>query len=186
MNRFYQYIFFVALLCIPALGDASAGKKKANSPPITISLPAPTLRQTLRRILPLPIALNEKKSKFQGTISLDSISRLEIGKNMISVSGQLSGRNMVMEAQVGSQSIQIKLGQLVLPVTCELSLSFDPASRMLLLFPRFQKTSHNKADDSVVSLLNSLSKEYAVPLDGLAPLIWQLGEESVYLYLKLI
>ncbi len=184
MNRLLPYLVLISLLCTLVFSEpATAGK--AGSKPITITLPATTLHKTLSDMLPLPIELKKKNSKFQGTVVIDSISRLAVAKNRISVSGRLTGRKLMMQAKVGNQTIQIKLGKLVLPVTCDLALRFAPAKKTLFLFPKFQQPADSKsnADQTVVSLLNSLSREYPLPLDELTPLVWDMGSKQVSLYL---
>ena len=187
MNRLVlQYAVFFCLVCIlifPFLSGAAEPRKIVKKQPITITLPASTLHETLIDMLPLPIELKRKNSKFQGPVVIDSISRLAIDENRISVSGRLIGRKLAMQAKVGSQTIQIKLGKLVLPVTCDIALRFDAAKKILFLFPKFKKTSGSKSnsDQTIVSLLNSLSREYPVRLDELTPLLWDIGTESVYL-----
>ena len=198
-------IVLLLLACAPALAAAAPDQPtvQALSPsrhttkvrpnaarppkaqPVLIVLPEDALFQALSGILPLPIE-HDVSEQFKGEITVDSISSLTIDKGRIIVSGQLSGRNMSMNASVGNQSIQVRLGSLVLPVICETALRFDQARQLLVVTPRFQRAGHSggDADEALLALLNSLSKEYLVPLRNLTPFSGQIGSSTVQLRLQ--
>ncbi|MCI5140856.1 MAG: hypothetical protein D3909_03830 [Candidatus Electrothrix sp. ATG1] len=181
--RYPQYIFFL-LLCAFHLSTAPA--KAGQTPPLTLTLPLPTLHQALNDLLPLPIEQSKKNDHFQGTFVVNSISRLAAKQNSIALQGQLSGRNMAVNAQVGGQTIQIKLGEMVLPVRCDIALRYDPQRKKLLLRPTFynQALQHDPASASLGPLLDGLKKEYTLPLDKLDPLTGKLGLIPIYIQLE--
>lgn len=158
---------------------------RAKLQPVTVILPAPALQYTLSSILPLPIE-HDASEQFKGEVTIDSISSLTIDGGRITVSGQLSGRNMTMNASVGNQNIQVKLGQLVLPVICDVDLRFDAARQILLLTPRFQRAAGggSDSDEALLALLNGLSKQYEVPLHNFMPLTGQIGASTVRLRME--
>ncbi|MGX9728083.1 MAG: hypothetical protein ACTFAK_12430 [Candidatus Electronema sp. VV] len=196
---------FLLLVCAPALASeapeqpaaqAKTPSKQAikirpkaarqtKTQPVLVVLPEDALFQTLSGLLPLPIE-HDASEQFKGEITVDSISSLTVDNGRIIVSGQLSGRNMSMNANVGGQSIQVRLGSLVLPVICETALRFDEARQLLFVTPRFQRAGQGggDADEALLALLNSLSKEYAVPLRNLTPLSGQIGSRTVQLRLQ--
>jgi hypothetical protein len=201
-------VLFLLLACAPALASAAPDQPaaKAQTPskqaakarpapktarqpktqPVLVVLPEEALFQTLSGLLPLPIE-HEASEQFKGEITVDEISSLSVNKGRIIVSGQLSGRNMSMNANVGGQSIQVRLGSLVLPVVCEATLRFDQARQLLFVTPRFQRAAGQgggDTDEALLALLNSLSKEYAVPLRNLAPLSAQIGSSTVQLRMQ--
>ncbi|WP_417909288.1 hypothetical protein [Candidatus Electronema sp. PJ] len=163
----------------------SKSSDRPKIPPVMVILPAPALQQTLSSILPLPIEHNASE-QFRGEITLDSISSLTVDGGRIRIIGQLSGRNMTMNASVGNQNIQVKLGSLVLPVVCDVDLRFDPARQMLLLTPHFQRStrSGSDSDEALLALLNSLSKQYEVPLHNFMPLTGEIGSNTVRLRME--
>ncbi len=169
----------------PAAAPAQSKPSKQKLSPVTVILPAPALQQALSSLLPLPIDHNVSE-QFQGEITIDSINSLSIDGGRISISGLLSGRNMRMNAHVGNQDIQVKLGQLALPVLCDTELRFDPARQLLLLTPRFQRAAQSggDSDEALLALLNSLSKEYEVPLRNFLPLTGELGATTVRLRME--
>jgi len=163
-----------AFLCTaqPALAE--------KSQPVTITLPASALYQTIHKLLPLPIAQNSRQ--FQGTITLDSINKLAIHKNRVSVQGVVSGKNMRVNTNIGGQAIQLKLGKLVLPVTCDIFLRFDRKTKTLFLTPKFQNPTHGHSNSAktLLPMLNGLSnKEYPVQLGNMSPFQTKIGTKTV-------
>jgi hypothetical protein len=154
----------------------------AENAPVTITLPASALHQTIVDMLPLPLEQNGKT--FQGTISVDSISKLTINNDLISVQGQVTGRDLQLTTNIGGQDIKLKLGKLSLPVTCDISMRFDPAKKTLFLTPRFQQPTHGTSNSAktLLPLLNSLgNREYPVKLDKISPFKAKIGSKTVSL-----
>lgn len=182
ISRHRQYISLL-LLCAFFLitGPAKAGE----TPPISLTLPLATLHQALNSLLPLPIEQHKKNRNLRGTIVIDSISRLAMKQNVIILQGQLSGKNMKVNAQVAGQTIQIKLGQMVLPINCDIALRYDRQKKTLFLRPTFynQARQQDPAAAALAPMLDSLSKEYALPLDKLDPLTGKLGVTPIFVQL---
>ena len=184
----HSLFFFALCACILITGitgciDPSyAGK----TPPISLTLPIATLHQNMNNLLPLPLELQKKNRNFQGSFRVDSISRLRLKKNVIAVQGQLSGKNMAVNAKVGGQTIQIKLGEVVLPVSCDIALRYDKQRKTLFLKPTFYKQTRKQdpAAASLGPLLDNLSKEYALPLNKWAPLAGNLGKTPIFVQLE--
>ena len=172
------FILCTAVLCLPLSVQAAADT------PVTITLPASALHKTISDMLPLP--LEQTGSSFQGTITVDSISKLEIHNNLVSVQGQVSGKDMQLTTNIGGQDIKLKLGKLVLPVTCDIALRYDPIKKTLFLTPKFQNPTHGTSNSAktLLPLLNSLgNKEYPVKLDKISPFNAKIGEKTVSLRL---
>ncbi|MCI5160063.1 MAG: hypothetical protein D3906_16890 [Candidatus Electrothrix sp. AUS1_2] len=170
-------------VCLPLTVPAKAGQVQ----PVTLTLPVATLHQALTSLLPLPIEQHKQSRNFQGTFVVDSISRLTVkSNNVVALQGQLSGRNMAVNARVGNQSIQIKLGQVVLPVSCDIALRYDQQRRILILRPDFshQTLQQDPTAASLGPLLDSLSKDYTLPLDNLDPLLGSLGATPIFVELE--
>jgi hypothetical protein len=182
ISRHRQYISLL-LLCTFFLITVPA--KAGETPPISLTLPLATLHQALNSLLPLPIEQHKKNRNLQGTIVIDSISRLAVKQNVIILQGQLSGKNMKVNAQVAGQTIQIKLGQMVLPINCDIGLRYDRQKKTLFLRPTFynQARQQDPAAVALAPMLESLSKEYALPLDTLDPLTGKLGVTPIFVQL---
>jgi len=181
--RHRQYIF---LLFLCAFFLITVPAKAGRTPPISLALPLATLHQALSSLLPLPIEQQKRNSNFRGTFVVDSISRLAVKQNnVITLKGQLSGRNMAVNAQVGGQTIQIKLGQMVLPISCDIALRYDRQRKILFLRPTFhhQAQQQDPAAAALAPLLDSLNKEYALPLNTLDPLTGKIGITPIFVQL---
>ncbi|MCI5138565.1 MAG: hypothetical protein D3922_09165 [Candidatus Electrothrix sp. AR1] len=180
--RHRQYIF---LLFLCAFFLITVPAKAGQTPPISLTLPIATLHQALSSLLPLPIKQQKKNRNFRGSFVLDSISRLVMKKNAIFFQGQISGRNMTVNAQVAGQTIQIKLGQVVLPISCDIALRYDQKRKTLFLRPTFhhQAQQQDPAAAALAPLLDGLNKEFALPLDSLDPLIGKLGVTPIFIQL---
>jgi hypothetical protein len=201
MTFFLRISLLLLLAALPALSQAAPEKivqsaantarpravKRPKVQPVTVVLPAAALHQTLSSLLPLPVEeIDAAGRRFQGSITIDSISSLSVEQGRIVLAGQLSGRDLSMNASVGSQNIHIRLGSLALPVICEVALRFDRSRQFLLLTPMFKRTSsgRNEAEEGLMALLNNLSKEYQVPLRNLLPLSGMIGSKQVRLRME--
>ena len=178
MTMYTRYFFLFFFLCTVTL---TAGTVEATqSLPVTITLPAAALHQAINDILPLPLEQNGKQ--FQGTITVDSISKLAINDNLISLQGQVSGSDLQLTTNIGGQDIKLKLGKLVLPVTCDISLRYDAKKKTLFLTPRFQNPTHGTSNSAktLLPLLNALgNREYPVPLDTINAFKAKIGSKNV-------
>lgn len=133
----------------------------------TFILPAPALHQTLQKNLPL--ILQPQSSSFKGTVSIESIDRLNIHDEMISLHGVISGKDMTISPTIAGQAIKITLGQITLPFSCDLLLRFDHNSGQLFITPRFTASESEKSNtQALLPLLTALSnREYPVDLTEL-------------------
>lgn len=200
MTRLLRSAALLCLVSCPALAaapknpppaaqaarPAAAAKKPKNQvQPVTVVLPESAILQTLSSLLPLPLE-HSAGQQLKGSITVDSIDRLRVDGGRIIVSGLLSGRNLSMNADVGGQSIQIRLGSLSLPTVCELTVRFDPARQLLLLTPRFQRSAQGggDADEPLLALLNSLSKQHEVPLRNFMPVSGEIGSVKAHLRME--
>ncbi len=179
--RLFSLFLFTALVLLQT-GNTSAAK---GVQPVTIILPESALLHTIRGMLPLPLEQFDTTKQFQGTIVIDSISKLAIKDNMIALQGQITGKNMEVTTNIGGQNIKLKLGKLVLPITCDILLRFDAKTKKLFLTPQFQNPTHGNSNSvkTLLPMLNGLSKEYPVKLDQLTPFMGKVGNKPVALHL---
>lgn len=189
LPRHRQYIFLLALcVCILITGRTGSAQPLSDdqTPPLSLTLPIATLHQALSSLLPLTLHQQKRNQNFQGTFVIDSMSKLAIKNNVIFIQGKLSGRNMVVNAHVGDKTIQIKLGQMTLPVSCDITLRFEEQTKTLFLKPKFYKQArkHDPAAASLGPLLDSISREYPLPLDELDPLVGHLGVTPIFVQLE--
>jgi hypothetical protein len=139
----------VALCLLPLAARGAAGGPQTKN--IVITLPAETVLTSLQKVLPLDIPSQSRQ--LQGDIILESLDRLAIHDNIITVRGVLSGRNLMVTTRLAGQDIQLRVGEVHLPMTCDLQTRFDPGKKKLYVTPRFTDTAQNGGN----------------PEDGLAP-----------------
>ncbi|MCL2340576.1 MAG: hypothetical protein FWC49_02610 [Proteobacteria bacterium] len=164
------------LLCpLPVIAAGNGNQKD-----IVLTLPAETVLASLQKTLPLDIP--SRSRQLQGDITVESVDRLVIRDNVISVHGILSGKNLVVTTNLGGQDLQLRLGEVRLPIACDLRTRFDPVRRKLFVTPRFKDAAHDPANsqDSLASLLGALDgREYAVDLDTLKTIDLKVGSRSI-------
>jgi hypothetical protein len=165
------------LLPFPATGGNGDSKIQKN---IVLTLPAETVLTSLQKVLPLDIPSQSRQ--LQGDIILESLDRLVIHDNIITVHGVLSGRNLVVVTQFAGQDLQLRVGEVHLPLTCDLQTRFDPAQRKLFVTPRFTDTAQHASNpqDSLTPLLGALGgREYPIDLDALQMINIKVGGKSI-------
>ncbi|MCL2458013.1 MAG: hypothetical protein FWF31_04035 [Desulfobulbus sp.] len=147
---------------------------------IVLTLPAETVLASLQKALPLDIPSQSRQ--LQGNITVESVDQLAIRNNLISVRGTLSGKNLVVNTNLAGQDLQIRVGEVRLPVACDLRTRFDPVKRKLFVTPQFKDTAQDQgnAQDAQSSLLGALGgREYAVDLDALETINLKVGSRSI-------
>lgn len=168
-NITFCYFIFLFLLFSSAVQAANRD--------VVLTLPAETVHAALKKILPL--AIPTQSSTVQGQLILESLERLTIRNNVISVQGVLGGKNMTVNAMVANKPIRVQLGELRLPVTCDLLTRFDRQTRQLYISPRFSEGGSGQ-DAGLGSLLDGLAgREYPIELDALKRLDFEIGTRVI-------
>jgi len=168
----------LALLALPPSLPAAVGAQSQKN--IVLTLPAETVLTSLQKALPLDVPSQSRQ--LQGDITLESMDRLSIRDNVISVRGVLSGRNLVVTTRLAGQELQVRVGQVRLPMTCDLQLRFDPAKGKLYVTPRFADAAQdgNNPEDALAPLLGALEgREHQVDLDALEMINIKVGAKSI-------
>jgi len=168
----------LALLFLPFSLPAAVGVQSPKN--IVLTLPAETVLTSLQKALPLDVPSQSRQ--LQGDITLESMDRLVIHDNIVTVRGVLSGRNLVVTTRLAGQDLQVRVGQVRLPMTCDLQLRFDPAKRKLFVTPRFADAAQNgdNPEDALAPLLGALNgREYQVDLDALEMINIKVGTKSI-------
>ncbi len=173
----YIFLFLLLILALPANGATSMEQDI-----FTLILPAPALRQSLQAILPLPIEQNN--ASFSGRLLLESIDQLRIHDNIISIHGVISGKKLSMHTMIAGQRINLKLGQVTLPLACDLHLRFDNKKQQLFFTPYF-KASTKKTGNVLLPLLATLSRrKYPVDLRRLQSFSPTVGKKQLNIRFK--
>jgi hypothetical protein len=177
-KSFATACLLLTLLLFPF--PATSADNGSSPKNIVLSLPAETVLTSLQKALPLDIPSQSRQ--LQGDITIESLDRLVIHNNIITVRGVLSGRNLVVTTNLAGQDIQLRVGEVRLPMTCDLHTRFDAARRKLFVTPRFTETTRNggNSQDSLTPLLGALGgREYPIDLDALQMINLKVGTKSI-------
>lgn len=156
------------------------GRSPADPDIVTLTLPAAMLRQSLQNILPLPI--EPGNGHLRGELVLESIDRLELRDNGAFVQGVVLGSDVVLQTRVGDQDLNMKVGEVRLPLTCDFSFRFDPAGRILYVTPRMEQPAptNNPQADALLPFLTLLgNREYPVSLASLQSFNARIGSQDI-------
>lgn len=164
---------------------SSIAKTASASNTVNISLPAEALRQSLNSIA--PIILDTDKY-VDGDITIESIDSLHMADNIIKIQGVLGGHNLSVATNIAGQEIRLKLGEVRLPLACDVSLRFDKTNKKLFIRPTFNKHKEIAENDpaaAIVPLLTALGeKEYPLDLSTIQPLNARIGNRQVPIRLE--
>lgn len=145
----------------------------------TLILPAPAIHQAVQAMLPLP--LEPDSSSFNGKLSIDSIDKLTVHEETIALHGIVSGKNLTMNTEIAGQAIKLKLGQVTLPLSCDLHLRFDQAKQQLFITPQFKPSPNNdnQNGEAIFPLLAALgNREHLVELEQLLIINPTIGNQN--------
>ena len=169
----------VALALFFVFALLTSGHAKTNT--MTIALPADVIKHSLQDILPLKI--DEPGKYVEGKLILTSISKLVMGENSAILQGMVMGQNITILTQVGNQDLRIKVGNLQLPLICDLKFRFDPKAKTLFVKPRLRRPTSGSVTEmanSVMSLITLFNnREYPISLNSFKTLNAQVGSQDI-------
>ncbi|HHO48949.1 MAG TPA: hypothetical protein ENN06_10955 [Desulfobacteraceae bacterium] len=151
---------------------------------VTLTLPETTIRQFLQNMLPLPIEAGN--DHLQGDLVLDSISRLEMRENAVHVQGLVVGSNVALQTRMGDQLLNMKVGEVRQPLTCDFSFRFDPVGKILYVTPRLEPpapTDNPQADAILPFLVMLGDREYPVDLAAVRTFQTRIGGQDVAVFM---
>lgn len=163
-----------------ALISLSTAFSRTNPDIVTLTLPAAMIKQSVQSVLPLPIV--PEGDHLQGKLVLDSISKLEMRDNGALIQGTVLGSNLSLKTKMGNQTLNMKIGEVKLPLTCDFTFRFDPATKILYVTPRLEQPAPTKNPnaDAVLPLLTLLgNKEYPVSLGALQTFTTKIGAQDI-------
>ncbi len=180
MNKRLFTVLALLMLCLfsnPLPGSAAAGGRD-----VVLSVPAETVLAAVQKALPLRIPT--QSGNVSGDLILESLDRLSINGNVIAVHGVLSGKNMALNANVAGNPLHVQLGEVQLPVSCDLVTRFDRQTGRLFVSPRFGGQG-NAQDGDLAGLMAGLSgREYPLDLGALKTLDLDVGGRTIHLAMR--
>lgn len=178
--RYHHFSLVMPAVVLSLLLLFFPGWSPADTDTVTLTLPAATIRASLQKVLPLPI--EPENGHLQGKLVLESIERLELRDNGAFVQGVLLGSNVVLQTRMGDQDLNMKVGEVRLPLSCDFSFRFDRASRILFVTPRLEQPAptNNPQADALLPFLTLLgNREYPVSLASLQSFNARIGNQDI-------
>ena len=185
LQKMFLPVCLLALfVVIPVPGELFAAEETT----ITISLPARALHEVISDALPIPLESNQL---VDGNIMIESLDKLQVKDNSIFLQGTVKGENLSMNTKIAEKNISMKLGSVILPVSCELFMRFDKTGKTLFVTPRFSKTGKDgggsELGDLLLPALTAFAdREYPVELDSLEPLLARVGTRDIPIKLEMV
>lgn len=172
----------ILLLCAGLLFPA-AWAQAANRD-LMLNVPAETVLAEVQKVLPLTIPTTGKN--LQGNLIVESLDKLSIADNAIAVHGVLGAKNMTVTVKVAGAPINVQLGEVRLPLSCELALRLDSQSGKLFVKPRFAGQHKDSGQDSGLSALTEglAAREYPVSLEFLKKIDIKVGGRTIRLAVR--
>jgi hypothetical protein len=175
-----KFLALVVILASLGLGlPCSRATDQAQQ--ITVSLPAENVRQALNSVMPLPLELD--RQEMEGEVQIQSVDRLQTQDNVLSLAGVLQGQNLFITTNLGGQPFRLKVGQVTLPVSCDLLLRFDQAAQTLFVTPRFAPPPSSQINDPNAALNPLLAqfgnREYPIALNRLRSPDGSIGGQTI-------
>ena len=180
MNKRLFTVLALLMLCL--FGNPLPGSAAAGGRDVVLSVPAETVLAAVQKALPLRIPT--QSGNVSGDLILESLDRLSINGNVIAVHGVLSGKNMALNANVAGNPLHVQLGEVQLPVSCDLVTRFDRQTGRLFVSPRFGGQG-NAQDGDLTGLMAGLSgREYPLDLGALKTLDLDVGGRTIHLAMR--
>lgn len=164
--------FVLCLFLLSPWVRAEIGKKNE----ITIVIPEKVIERLISDTLPVEITAVKKLS---GTIWVQSIDKVSLGKNKIFFSAHLFGKDVKYTDKIGNISASIAIGNIDLFFDFDTTIRYDKEKRILYLKPKIT----SKADKDVVltRLMETLTgdREYPVEIQRLKSFVTRIGKTQI-------
>ena len=172
----FFFLLFLTIICSAAAVDEAA----------TITIPEGVLFRTIKD--GLPISLEARSQYVQGDVTIQSLEKLQAREKSLFLQGVVASQNLTLNTTIAGRDISMNLGNVRLPVTCEIFLRFDSSKKVLFVTPRFPKPESlytTDPADALLLLLSSLGeKEYPVELGSIQPIVAKVGAHNIPITLE--
>jgi hypothetical protein len=156
--------------------------------PISVTIPAEAIHHAMGGLLPFEIPMGPN---FSGALWVQTIEKLEIGKNGVTFFTRVLGKDIEFSTKIGSQVLNLKFGKANVSSNCEASFRYDREKKLLYITPRVQEfidaEKSGQAGEVLMPLLEGLSNiEYAVDLKKIDPLRGELQNKILLVHFDIV
>jgi hypothetical protein len=175
MKNKYLGVILVCLLAVFNISTSHA--KNVSSDDISITVPRNVITNMIKAALPLNL---EKGQYLKGALWIHAIDHIKIDSGKVAFDMNIRGKNIKFETQLGNQALLMDIGNINAAFSCNASLRYDAAKRLLYITPHIlQKQNEHKADQKAANLLQLLSLangvEYPIEINKFQPFITQIS-----------
>ena len=169
------------LICLILLIPISGGNAQTFlSDEIRIAIPHTVITNMIKAALPLNL---EKGPYLKGRLWIHAVDNLKIDFNKVTFDLDIRGENIKLETHLGNQALLMDIGNFNAAFSCNASLHYDPAKRMLYITPYIlQKPNKNKVNALADNLLKALplinGVDYPIDIPKIQPVITQISSEQ--------
>lgn len=172
-------IFLICLLIFFSF-TGTGHAKTASSDEISITIPQNLIINFIRTALPLNL---ETGPHLKGDLWIQVIDHIKIGPGKVEFEMVVQGKNLKFETHLGSKIMLLDIGGLNAAFSCDASIRYDAAKRLLFITPNIiQKPNQYRADPFAANLLQMLSlangTEYPVEIKKFQPFVTRIGKDS--------
>ena len=170
--------FVLCLFLLSPWARAEIGKKNK----ITIIIPEEVIGRLINDTLPVEVTAVKKLS---GTIWVQSIDKVNLGKNQIFFSAHLLGKDVEYTDKIGSVSASIAIGNLDLLFDFDTIIRYDKEKQILYLKPKI--TSRADKDVALTHLMETLTgdSEYPVDMQRLKSFVTRVGKSQIMINMNI-
>ncbi len=154
-------------LIVPAL---AAQKKNLNA--VTLVVPADSIAQSIKTLLPYRIDVGEN---FTGAIWVKSIENIKIGDNRVFFSTHIYGKDIKYVTKIQKRKVSLVLGEVDLQNNWQASLRYVESQKMIFIKPQIENPGNEKELSQGDAILNALliaisDMEYPIDVNDLKPI----------------
>ena len=174
MKKIGFTVFLFVLCLLPLSKQVQAVIEKQNA--ITIVLTEKVIKSLIKETLPIEIP---EVQKLSGTIWVQSIDKVRLGKNRVYFSLRLFGSNVKYTDKIGNVSASITLGNIDLNFDFDTTLRYDKRKQILYLKPKIISTADN--DVVLTRLMEAFTEEseYPVEIQKLKSFVTRIGQTKI-------
>lgn len=166
----------ICLLILVFFSDSHA-VQPISSDEISITIPRSVITNFIKASLPLNL---ENGPYLKGKVWIQNINQVKIGANKVEFEMTIQGKNLKFTTHLGKQVLLLDIGNLNAAFSCNVSIRYDAAKRLLYITPIIvQKPNKNDKDKIAANLLQMLSlangTEYPVEIKKIQPFVTKIG-----------
>ncbi len=178
MLRFFHFILLCALM---SFNNASFSFANSNREKVILTIPKSAIKQTVQTILPLDIDVRSKN--LAGTIIITEVRNLQFKEHLLFCQCHVIGKNLNITAKIAEHPISLRVGDMELDFSTNISIKFDKELNKLILKPRILNisTSRDQAEGYPGKTLAALldQQEFPIDLNTIKPIKAKAGNKSI-------